>query len=74
MERTYKWTLQGTSSNGQIWSTHGTVTCEWHETFDKIGRDNFDQITQGRAVYGYPGLSCNGPYKITNMTIDIMEN
>jgi hypothetical protein len=44
--------------------------CEFHETFDYAMNQTFSQLTNGKAVYGKPGIGCHGPYDIHSVLIE----
>ena len=70
----YHYTAKGQAAGGQTWSVCGTVTTEQEGDFplavDEAQRDAFMQLTNGKAVYGHPGVGCRGPYRITHFSID----
>lgn len=57
---------------------HGQRAAKWAFTrraafrvaLDDAMRASFDQLTNGEAVYGQPGLGCEGPYTVTRMLIE----
>lgn len=69
MPRVFRYTINGTAANGQTWETSGIVNCEFHDTFRLANALSFEQITQGRAVFGQPG-TCKGPYSIHKILIE----
>lgn len=70
MNKTFRYTFEGTGGDGQTWKTEGTVTCKFLNVFDVAGAASFDQLTSGRAVFGKPGVGCRGPYDIHKVTIE----
>lgn len=70
MNKTYHYTIEGTAVAGQTWTTTGIVVCQFHESFMLACTQSFEQLTQGRAVYGQPGVGCHGPYDILKVTIE----
>jgi hypothetical protein len=70
----YHYQMSGTAAAGQTWETRGTVTTsepgQFLNTATLALRDTFDQLTQGRAVFGKPGLACDGPYRCTRLVIE----
>jgi hypothetical protein len=68
---TYAYTIEGTAANGQEWHVNGEVHIETEGAFPDAltaaQREAFLKLTQGKAVYGKPGLGCHGPYKITKL-------
>lgn len=69
MERAYEYIVSGTAYDGQTWITQGTITTEFHKVFDTVMKESFQKLTNGEAVYGFPGLGCQGPYKVTKLVI-----
>jgi hypothetical protein len=73
----YRYVIQGTASGGQTWTTVGEV--ETHAARDFLAvpslalEDGFMKLTDGQAIYGFPGVGCNGPYGITRMLIEKIE-
>jgi len=70
MIRQYRYQAEGTSANGQTWKTSGQFNCEFEYTFTFAARDAFQQLTGGRAIYGQPGVTCNGPYQVDRLLIE----
>lgn len=69
-EKPYKWTISGTARGGQTWSATGTIECEFADVFDLATREAFLQTTQGKAVFGKPGVGCQGPYDVLRVAIE----
>jgi hypothetical protein len=67
--KTYHFTFEGTGGNGQTWTTTGYIQCEFVEVFLHAQMETFQQLTKGEAIYGKPGLGCNGPYDVTRAVI-----
>ena len=67
----YAYVISGSGSGDTTWETKGEVTCEeFHDVFETAMRRTFMQLTQGKAVYGSPGLACRGPYKIKRLVLE----
>jgi hypothetical protein len=72
----YRYEITGTATDAQTWTTTGEVETETDKAGDFPGvphaalGKSFLQLTRGEAVYGHPGLGCNGPYGITRMMIE----
>lgn len=73
MKKKYQFIIEGTGANGQTWTATGNIECEFNEVFDLAMRDAFMQLTSGKAVYGKPGVGCNGPYDVTSVVIKQTE-
>lgn len=67
----YDYRMDGTAADGQTWSTQGTVVCEFGDALFNATRDSFRLLTDGRAVYGKPGVGCVGPYNVTRLSIEL---
>jgi hypothetical protein len=68
----YRWQMKGNAARGQTWETSGTVSvrlADFPSLMDRIMADNFHQLTHGKAVFGYPGIGCQGPYDILELSI-----
>lgn len=70
MNKNYKFEMKGTARDDQTWETKGVVNCDFIEAFDYAMRVSFDQLTKGKAVYGKPGVGCQGPYDILSVSIE----
>ncbi len=70
----YGYAVEGTASDGQTWTTTGEVDYEKEGGFpvavQEAMRLSFEQLTQGRAVYGHPGVGCRGPYTIQRLLVE----
>jgi len=70
--RLYKWTVNGTGSDN-TWSVQGETKAspsEFPQLFDRIMREVFTRLTQGKAIYGQPGVGgCRGPYDVISILI-----
>ena len=69
MRNKYHYTVEGTGADNQTWTATGDVESEFEDMFDRAMMDSFTQLTHGKAVYGKPGVGCNGPYDIVSVTI-----
>jgi hypothetical protein len=70
LKKTYAYSVSGTAAKNQTWEAVGEVTCEFNNVFDLVMGRTFQMLTDGRAVYGKPGLGCSGPYSIMRVVID----
>jgi hypothetical protein len=70
MIKHYYVTIEGSAADGQTWTTKSEMHCEFHDTFGVGMADCFDQLTNGTAQYGKPGVGCTGPYDIHKVTIE----
>lgn len=70
-QKTYKYELHGTARDEQTWVTKGyLVGYDFNDTFNGAMLASFDQLTKGNAVFGKPGVGCQGPYDITSVLIE----
>jgi hypothetical protein len=70
--RVYRFEFHGTAAGHSTWKTSGKVVDENNnlmDVFDHAMRETFLQLTQGKAVFGQPGVGCSGPYEITSLTL-----
>jgi len=66
----YRYEICGTGNGGQSWKTQGTLEGRFPDLTGKAMRESFIQLTQGKAIYGKPGVRCHGPYHITKFLIE----
>lgn len=70
----YRYEMHGAAAEHQTWSCNGDVEVANYGAFlDVPGlatKDAFEQLTQGKAIFGLPGVGCKGPYRITKLTIE----
>jgi hypothetical protein len=71
---TYKYLVSGTAADGQTWTVTGVIENMLEGDFalvpDAAMRTAFEKLTRGRAIYGRPGVGCEGPYTFTRLTIE----
>jgi len=71
--RAYSYEISGTAANDQTWKIIGTVDDPNNDlpaVFDRAMRESFLALTQGKAVFGNPGVGCAGPYGISRILIE----
>lgn len=76
MERIYHCKVAGTGSNGQTWIYRHSYAIDpgmFSMLVTRLGLDVFEALTQGKAIYGKPGLGCDGPYTITSFEIFLSD-
>jgi len=66
----YDVTMEGTAAHGQTWKCSAIIEGELTSVFDMAMEEVFHQLTDGRAIYGKPGVGCNGPYNIKRVLIE----
>jgi hypothetical protein len=70
MRKSYHFAVSGSGAEGQTFHCLGEVLCEFSEVFDAAMTESFRQLTNGRAIYGSPGVGCRGPYDIQSVSIE----
>lgn len=69
--KTYSYKFEGTAAKGQSFTVVGQVDVEIPgDMFNVTMRDCFLKLTKGEAVYGLPGVGCNGPYDLDKISIE----
>lgn len=69
MKNIYDFKVIGAAAGGQTWTVFGEVTCEFNDVLSRITLECFERLTSDRAVFGKPGVGCNGPYQIERLEI-----
>jgi hypothetical protein len=76
MMATYTYTVSGTAANKQTWTIVGTKEVKpggFTALLNYAVQETFEGLTNGKAVFGNPGVGCSGPYKITRLVIELSE-
>jgi hypothetical protein len=69
----YAYEVKGAAAHGQTWEAKGEVEGTpggMLTVATSVMSASFDALTGGQAVYGRPGVGCDGPYRITRMMIE----
>lgn len=77
MDKVYRWTFSGTTGTGGTWTTAGVTRGGPRDivsAFMDAGQQSFEQLTQGKAIFGQPGVGCEGPYNITRAELTAKED
>jgi hypothetical protein len=69
-DKTFKFTVSGTTAGGVPFHVGGVVECEFRELFDAVMRRCFMDLTSGKAIFGAPGVGCKGPYEIAEIRLE----
>jgi hypothetical protein len=73
----YRYEVNGTAAQGQTWTCSGYIGDVQAGQFPEVQfiamKLAFTQLTQGLAVYGKPGVGCEGPYAVTKLLIELEE-
>jgi len=75
MTQQYKYEVAGTTGDGNTWTTTGEITIspgDFVSALTRVMRLSFEQLTQGKAVFGTPGMGCRGPYEITRYSLEVI--
>jgi hypothetical protein len=73
MNKAYRYTVEGSGAAGQTFKTEGVVEAEFHDLFNTVMIDTFNQLTKGRAIYGKPGVGCQGPYDMHRVVVEQVQ-
>jgi hypothetical protein len=70
----YRYEITGSAAGGQTWISTGEIETRAAGDFPTVPglamEQSFMKLTNGEAVYGLPGVRCDGPYGITRMVIE----
>ena len=70
----YRYTIEGTSSHN-TWEHSGVIEA-LPGLFPAVAmdamRETFMALTKGKAVFGKPGVGCDGPYTATRLEIRLL--
>ena len=73
----YKYEITGGAADGQTWTTAGEIEIDMLGDFPKVPmtaiKESFMDLTQGKAVFGHPGVGCRGPFTIDKMTVEAIK-
>ncbi len=72
MSNIYQYQMSGEASGIQTWETSGEVSVSpgnWPDVAMLALKDTFMKLTKGEAVFGHPGIGCQGPYLIQKFSI-----
>jgi len=76
--RTYRWNISGVDANLNAYHTSGVANHDTDrhllEVMAQALQESFEQLTEGRAQFGKPGVGCKGPYTIIAMTFVSTEH
>jgi len=69
MRKLYDYVITGSAGDGQTWKTEGRVECDYEDVWNVVNRESFIRLTRGQAIFGKPGVGCQGPYDIHEVVI-----
>jgi hypothetical protein len=70
---TYTYTVAGTAADEQTWEITGSIEAtqgNFPLVFNHAMKETFTGLTNGKAIYGNPGIGCSGPYEIVRLVIE----
>lgn len=70
MVKQYRYTVDGTARGDQTWTVTGLVSGELSDIYEQVLSETFLQLTEGKAVFGSPGDTCQGPYNVKKILIE----
>lgn len=73
MVRRWSFHVKGTAAGGVPWSCSGEIDAEPAELWNRVMIHSFHELTEGRAIYGKPGVACKGPYEITSLHVERID-
>lgn len=71
-----QYTIHGTAAREQTWECTGVISdCDWsdHNLMIRAMTDAFYQLTDGKAVFGKPGVGCQGPYELSRVELILVS-
>lgn len=71
--KTYSFKITGSDADGTPWQTSGQLKCSYDQVFKRANMETFEQLTEGKAVFGQPGKGCRGPYEIERVEIWLIK-
>jgi len=74
MSRIYCYTTAGIAARGQSWKVTGEVEDKDHDLMAVVQeamKETFGKLTQGKAIYGQPGVGCQGPYSVIRFSVEL---
>jgi hypothetical protein len=73
MLRWWTYEVKGTTGDGVSWQHSGSLEAKQQEIYERVMVASFHALTTGKAVYGRPGLGCKGPYDITFLKLEAVD-
>ena len=72
MIEAYRFKIEGLTSNGNTWTTEGTIEGDMADPsiYRTVMAASFNQLTNGSAVLSQPCAGCRGPYTVTKLVLE----
>lgn len=72
----YKYMMDGSNRSDETWKVQGDVRVDADEgdlvtATEHVLSEAFLKLTKGEAIYGQPGVRCDGPYRVKSLLIEV---
>ena len=74
MVKHWNYQVLGTDANGNTWQTSGTLRADFSDVWTKVMLQTFHALTHGKAIYGKPHVTCEGPYDIKSLRVEQLKH
>ena len=72
-----RYTVEGTDADSGKFAATGFILGASPmdaDSYQAAGAAAFAQLTQGRARFGEPGVTCRGPYKVSKFALEVARD
>jgi len=72
----YRYVVKGLDARGQDWTVTGVIRAAEGDFVlvpQAALKSTFQKLTSGKAVFGSPGIGCQGPYKMRSLLIETTD-
>lgn len=74
----YGYVMNGVNRTTQTWQVSGEISLDGDKgdlvvATERVLSEAFLKLTKGEAIFGHPGVACQGPYKVRTLVINVME-
>lgn len=73
MVRHWSFHVKGTAAGGHPWECRGEIEADPTDLMHRILSHSFHALTNGKAIYGHPGVGCKGPYEIVTLHVERID-
>jgi hypothetical protein len=73
MVKHWKFEAGGLTADGVAWHTSGEIEAVVTEVWERVMVHSFHALTNGKAIYGKPGVACKGPYEIKKVVVEQID-